>query len=376
MKTELPSEILFSLILPRLPAKYVSRFNCVSKQWNSFLRTPYFSKIHLHHVTNDDHQNHHKFLFFSSSINPKVFHNLDCETPHQEGLPVSRSLPFEVGSAVMMFITSFNGLVCVGINEGGNRYEYSNMIIWNPCTGDYKTLFKPNSREECYQVTVKASGLYYCASEDDYRLLRVTTGLNVYIYSLKSDSWRMLDSMKVLSSISTLTSETWGASTLQNENLYFLTKRVNKYHQLVSYCIIMFDTKTEKFKELPTPSSQDDTTICLNSVLLHKDQLIHLCEIYSFCKVNSTVAELSAKLWRIDGDGDGDWTKVGTYAIPRNFYGYEPLHLMSDGNWATLCRSKCHVYKLDPDRDFEKISHRIDNPPKGKYVETLVSPNR
>ncbi|CAI9285514.1 unnamed protein product [Lactuca saligna] len=88
-----------------------------------------------------------------------------------------------------------------GINEGGNSYEYSNMTIWNPCTGDYKTLFKPNSREECYQVTVKASGLYYCASEDAYRLLRVTTGLNVYIYSLKSDSWRMLDSMKVLNSV-------------------------------------------------------------------------------------------------------------------------------------------------------------------------------
>lgn len=133
MKTELPSEILFSHILPRLPAKYVSRFKCVSKQWNSFLKTPYFSKIHLHHVTND----HHKFLFFSSSINPKVFHNLDCETPDQDGLPVSRSLPFEVGSGVMLFITSFNGLVCVGINEGNNSYEYSNMIIWNPCTGDY-----------------------------------------------------------------------------------------------------------------------------------------------------------------------------------------------------------------------------------------------
>lgn len=198
MKTELPSEILFSHILPRLPAKYVSRFKCVSKQWNSFLRTPYFSKIHLNHVTNDHHQNHHKFLFFSSSINPKVFHNLDCEAPDQDGLPVSRSLPFEVGSTVMMFITSFNGLVCVGINEGNNSYEYSNMIIWNPCTGDYKTLFKPNSREECYEVRVKASGLYYSASDDDYRLLRVTTSLNVYIYLLQSDSWRMLDSMKVL----------------------------------------------------------------------------------------------------------------------------------------------------------------------------------
>ncbi|KAL7599833.1 hypothetical protein Lser_V15G23662 [Lactuca serriola] len=326
MKTELPSEILFSHILPRLPAKYVSRFKCVSKQWNSFLKTPYFSKIHLHHVTND----HHKFLFFSSSINPKVFHNLDCETPDQDGLPVSRSLPFEVGSGVMLFITSFNGLVCVGINEGNN----------NASTCDHKS--------QCLYILVEIRLMENAGFDEGLEL-------NKHPY---------------------FNSQTWGASTLQNENLYFLTKRGNKYGKLVSYSIIKFDTKTEKFKELLTPSSQDDTTICLNSVLLHKDQLIHLCEIYSFCKVNSTEAELSAKLWSTDGDGDGDWTKVGTYAIPRNFYGYEPLHLMSDGNWATLCRSKCHVYKLDPAKDFEKISHRIDNPPKGKYVETLVSPNR
>ncbi|KAI3524210.1 hypothetical protein L1887_02862 [Cichorium endivia] len=373
MTMDLPADILFYNILPRLPAKSASRFRCVSKQWNSVLTTPVFLKMHLHQVTNEHPQNHQKLLLFSAKTKC-AFHSIHCEAL-EDGLTASRFLPFvdnTSSSKYITILTSCNGLVCVGILA--SQSEYSDMILWNPLTGEYKRLSYPHYYKECYKVTGSASELYYSASDDDYKLLRVTKDRHAYIYSLKLNSWRELYSTDDLQRRPNLV---WGASTLQNGKLYFIDEDVIKTRGQLSYSIIRFDTKTEKFTVETTPCFGDDTTMCLNSMLLHKDGKIHLCAIY---KDKST--ELGAKLWMLDGDGDGDWIEVATYdQIPRNFYVLKPLHLMKNGNWLTVCRSGCHVNELDPVRDFKKSSysytaHRIDSRKKGIYFETLESPNR
>ncbi|GJX00331.1 hypothetical protein Tco_0184244 [Tanacetum coccineum] len=46
---------------------------------------------------------------------------------------------------------------------------------------------------ECYNSCESGHGLYYSSCEDDYKLLVLAESGNVYIYSLKSDSWRKLN---------------------------------------------------------------------------------------------------------------------------------------------------------------------------------------
>ncbi|GKB85671.1 hypothetical protein Tco_0957943, partial [Tanacetum coccineum] len=46
---------------------------------------------------------------------------------------------------------------------------------------------------ECYNSCENGHGLYYSSCEDDYKLLVLAESGNVYIYSLKYDSWRKLN---------------------------------------------------------------------------------------------------------------------------------------------------------------------------------------
>ncbi|GKD76155.1 F-box/kelch-repeat protein-like protein [Tanacetum coccineum] len=180
---ELPLDVIFSNILPRLPAKSVLKYLSVSKQWYSFLKSPNFVNMHLNYVINDDHQNHHKLLvLYKYGI--YSFNNRDCET-HKPGVPRRRPLPFEVSSRDVKMKSSCNGLVLIALEEkkSGNR----DLILWNPLTGDYKTL----SKIECYNAKFE---LYYNSSKKDYRILLLTFRKDVCIYSLKSDSWRRINS--------------------------------------------------------------------------------------------------------------------------------------------------------------------------------------
>ncbi|GJR73246.1 F-box/kelch-repeat protein-like protein [Tanacetum coccineum] len=137
MTTEFPQDILFFHILPRLPGNSVLRFKRVSKQWNSFLSTPLFKNMHLQYIPNEDHHTPHKLLILSET-RPFKFRTIDCEAP-EDGLTTSRILPFKVtdDDENVCALTSFRGLVCVGISS---RFlmEYSNLILWNPLTGDHK----------------------------------------------------------------------------------------------------------------------------------------------------------------------------------------------------------------------------------------------
>ncbi|KAI3524507.1 hypothetical protein L1887_03165 [Cichorium endivia] len=373
--TELLPDILFFNILLRLPPKSILRFRYVSKQWHSILTSPEFLNMHLHHVTNDDQQNHHKILVLSKTT-PCKFHTIDCESP-EDGVSVGRPLPFEVSPTNMSVVTSFNGLVCVCITKRSYDDKYSNLILWNPLTGDYKRLPKSNSPKECYEDTPIASGLYYSSYDDDYKLLLVNHDYDAYIYSLKSDSWRKLDTTKYLKRIRYLISESWGPSTVLNEKLYFLRTGNRKSIDRLSYSVIRFDMKTEKFTKIATPSLGVPRKACLNFTLLYNDRKLHLCVIYA--REENSI-KMGAKLWRMDGDGDSDedWTKVVIYKMSGLFCLEKPLHLMRNGNWFTYCLfTGYHVYEMDLARiSYSNIAYNMKIIPQGKYIETLESPNR
>ena len=118
--------------------------------------------------------------------------------------------------------------------------RFMDIILWSPLKGDYKRLSKDDCLVDDFTVPVIVYGLYYSVSDNDYKLLRVTLSNDAYIYSLKSDSWRKIEST------SFCPSTCWNSSYLLNENLYFFTqgKRVSET-DVRPYPIIRFDTKTE-----------------------------------------------------------------------------------------------------------------------------------
>ncbi|KAI3524213.1 hypothetical protein L1887_02865 [Cichorium endivia] len=293
--TVLPPDITFYHILPRLPGKSVARFTRVSKQWHSFIRTHGFHKMHLHHVIND-HQNHQKLLFLPHN-RPWDFQTIDCETP-EDGITVSRPLPFKVrpGQKISI-VASLHGMVCVGLRKRGLIFD---LILWNPVTGDYKTLSKPGSHiNDCHKFHKNKFGLYYSSSEEDYKLVSLTCNLsNVYIYSLKSDSWRKVETP---SWTSDQFSNQKAPSVLLNEKFYFLN-RLSSARK--SYSIVMFDTQIEKLRDIETPHFGNRWTDCVDFMVV-KD-CIHFCVAI----IISTRRYDTIEQWRMDGDGD--WTKVET----------------------------------------------------------------
>ncbi|KAI3524214.1 hypothetical protein L1887_02866 [Cichorium endivia] len=364
--TVLPPDITFYHILPRLPGKSLARFTRVSKQWHSFIRTYGFHKMHLHHVINNDHQNHQKLLFLPHN-RPWDFQTIDCETP-EDGITVKRPLPFKVRSGQeISIVASLHGMVCVGLRKLHNPFgnEYSDLILWNPMTGDYKSLSKAGSDNGCYQNDGNQFGLYYTSSVDDYKLVCLTRHLSsVYIYSLKSDSWRKVETPNWTSDHF---SYHVAPSVLLNEKFYFLN-RLSSARK--SYSIVTFDTQTEKLRDIETPHFGNRWTNCMGFMVV-KD-CIHFCVAF----INSIRQYDTIEQWRMDGDGD--WTKVETSSLKEQLdcSHDEPQHLMRNGNWLMFSRENVYVLNAKKHTKNIRCSIGIAFRPVGKYMETLVSPNQ
>lgn len=260
---------------------------------------------------------------------------------------LSDSLPFKGDN--FSVVASSHGMVCY------HDIRHSDLILWNPVRGDYKTLSKSGSHEECYDYNGGPFGLYYSSSDDDYKLLRVTLYTDVYIYSLKSDSWRKVELEEDFRS--PLIS--WMPSTaLLNEKLYFLQKRVSKEND-IHYSIIRFDTKTEQFTEIATPFSKNFERYSLSFLVLRG--YIHVCE---------NIAKRGVIMWRMDGDGD--WTKVVSL-FP---WCLEPLHLMRNDNWLMRSNKGNHLYQVDMKKHTKtKLCSLPRTTTIVEYKETIVSPN-
>ncbi|KAJ9555470.1 hypothetical protein OSB04_010084 [Centaurea solstitialis] len=242
---ELSPEIVLFHILSKLPAKSLLRFKCVCKQWRSFLTSPLFAKTHLHRVTTIDRRHHHeKVIFFHDK--PPNFQTIDCE---DGSLAKPRCFPF-AGYALLVAFNSVNGL---GI--GINTRELCDIILWNPLTGEYKTLSRPIDTK-CYTMPVMSFELYYTSCDDDYKILTETIDGNVYIYSLKSDSWRRLKSTLR----ECIPYAGAGDHNLLDGKLHF------RGH---GYTIIVLDLKTEKLTKIAVPPAYGHGEFMLMVVRLH-----------------------------------------------------------------------------------------------------------
>ena len=358
----LDDDILLFQILPRMRARSLGRFKCVCKQWRSFLTTPMFTKMHLEHVNN---QNYHKQLVVSTTKPWRYFRTINCETP-EVGLFSNRSLPFKANSNEISIISSLNGLVCVGIDYlQRHSHRYSDIILWNPLTGDHKTLSKDNFDDNCFTIPARGYGFYYSCCDDDYKLLRTTQSGHAYIYSLNSDSWRKVEST------SCRLLEDMNSSCLLNENLYLFGQGKTKM-DVWSDLIIRFDTKAETFTKIAAPSLENVLLRCFSLTVVNG--CIHLC--VSLVGIKSPD---KLELWKMDGDGE--WTKVLSccHRLSKCDF-YQPLHVMKNGNWLVGSIRNGYVYEVDLEMKTTKnVCTPTDGPMDflrgGKFVETIVSLN-
>ncbi|GKB62579.1 putative F-box protein [Tanacetum coccineum] len=392
MKVHVPHDVILNHILPRVPPKSIGRFRCVSKEWHSLLTSKMFENMH-----SDHHQYIIKLLVFSKTETSSFeFTTIDCEAPPSDkGLtPARRPLP-QFGDTTpphdIHILTSFHGLVCLGIQKNKHDFNYSDLILWNPLTNEYKRLSKYNSD---YTNTYSKFRLYYGCCEDDYKLLLVYN--HVYIYSLKSDSWREVDAFQ---NTDMLDHWRWSRGTYLNENLYFLQHHYNKSS------IIRFDTKTERLSEIETPNV-DEISNAYNyfDTIVVKSDCIHVCvkydidisRNYGFGRNIFTCI----KLWKLDEYEN--MKEVLTYQVRLRIVhdipisSLHPFHLMKNGNWLMMRNLwgcyKHIIYEVDlkknkhvkgniyDDDDFEHAEVlRVDDNNDivfEQYIETFLSPNR
>ncbi|KAM7462423.1 hypothetical protein LguiA_030544 [Lonicera macranthoides] len=176
-----------------------------------------------------------KFLVKYSISN--CFYSVDCKETH--GVVVGLNfLPFESPDLIQI-LGSCNGLVCVGVLR---NQEFIELILWNPTTGEHKTLPDVQFSEHDRIQTV---GFGYDSSTDDYKLVRISITSSRYrvdLYSLKTNAWKKI---REVPDHNVVQFERHSGKWAPNGSIYW-----GGCSQLK---IIAFDLKKEEFTELLLP---------------------------------------------------------------------------------------------------------------------------
>ncbi|KAJ8774503.1 hypothetical protein K2173_016949 [Erythroxylum novogranatense] len=192
MNTELPNEIIYTHILPRLPAKSLIRFGCVSKYWNEVIHDPSFDRLRKRthvlitswSVVGDESKIHF--------VSVPVREDATLEPPvHLFSLPIDKHY----------ILQSLNGLLC--IHRANLLYPYLGdkpVYIFNPSTRELVTVPVDGSlRSETSHVSYYF-GFSPCSNEFKVLGLRrcftmefEPTSIYCEIYTLGSGSWRRIN---------------------------------------------------------------------------------------------------------------------------------------------------------------------------------------
>ncbi|XP_021765774.1 F-box protein CPR30-like isoform X2 [Chenopodium quinoa] len=177
-----PVDIIDNGILPRLPAKSLVRFKCVSKKWLALISSDEFILRHLDYVL---YSNSNQLLILTGNDGFLYSFNLDLPKSPAVKLPSFGEQPFVVGSC--------NGLLCI---QSIRPYC---LFLLNPTTGSYRqipTYYPPR------RYTALNFGFGYDSNNDDYKVVRIVdqhprvmgfffpeTERIVRVYSSRANSW-------------------------------------------------------------------------------------------------------------------------------------------------------------------------------------------
>ncbi|CAM8921453.1 unnamed protein product [Rhodiola kirilowii] len=180
---ELPHDVIVD-ILSRLHCKSLVKFRCVSKQWNSLIRSHKFAKLQFSRSIGDTN----RFELIYQEDVPPLLAGVDIDNDAD-------------------LIGECNGLICFLLMKRDQR----SFLLWNPTTReckevrkhdvanlvdvgcmfdfDIKTTSDTNHRPDMY-------GFRYDSSSDGYKIVRFVGDcvvVDVEIYMVGSRTWRKIE---------------------------------------------------------------------------------------------------------------------------------------------------------------------------------------
>ncbi|KAL6569812.1 hypothetical protein OROMI_014326 [Orobanche minor] len=233
--SNVPSELHRDILL-RLPAASLFRFRVVCKAWRRMIDDPSFVKSH----TNNSQRSSHTLLIRTTT---GLLYSLSLDSLNyingQQTVYVNRVknlVRLGVPRLPGFPVASCNGLILL------SHYEINKIwVIWNPLTGDFHEL-PQLGMEFC----LMGSGLGYDFASDDYKVVRIDNvcisrkfSYRTLIYSLKLNSWKMIDDCPCdFSRVS--------QGLFLNGALYWNSCAM----------IVALDLATEKYRQIPLPAEE------------------------------------------------------------------------------------------------------------------------
>lgn len=204
MSAYIPQELLFTEVLIRLPLKSLARFRCVSKSWKAQIDNLQFVKTHYKRTKDSDSAEVRiliggsycgTYKLFSINIHDILSFDLGEVCGRTKEIKISRKLKHGIYELHDFYgcqiIGSCYGLICLGLLSGTAPLA---LTFMNPLTRKKWDL--PWFPRHYPGGTSHHYGFGYNEVTDDYILvvLAENPSKDVMIYSLNSNSWRVLDS--------------------------------------------------------------------------------------------------------------------------------------------------------------------------------------
>lgn len=270
MSAYIPQELLFTEVLIRLPLKSLARFRCVSKSWKAQIDNLQFVKTHYNRTKDSDSAEVRiliggsycgTYKLFSINIHDILSFDLGEVCGRTKEIKISRKLKHGIYELHDFYgcqiIGSCYGLICLGLLSGTAPLALSFM---NPLTRKKWDL--PWFPRHYPGGTSHHYGFGYNEVTDDYILvvLAENPSKDVMIYSLNSNSWRVLDSPFE------------GATAFDDQLRGVFTGRalhwVMRHWDSMEIFVVAFDLQTEQFycMMLPEyPGGSIHWKVCLGS---------------------------------------------------------------------------------------------------------------
>ncbi|AES68758.1 putative F-box domain-containing protein [Medicago truncatula] len=187
----LPSDVIPEIIC-RLPVKFILRFRCVCKSWNSLISDPKFVKKQL--CVSTTRNLHFRNYAYDSRKYILTSYPLDSDFTDITSNFTQSDWPY---AKFYRFIGSCNGIVCLADNE------YTSLVIcWNPSTRKFKEL--PLFEKPTTGLNVMTFGFGYDSSKDNYKVVVVldyqfldedysfVNKTQVMVHTLGTNIWRTI----------------------------------------------------------------------------------------------------------------------------------------------------------------------------------------
>ncbi|XP_074314825.1 F-box protein CPR1-like [Silene latifolia] len=203
----IPNEIITNEILPKLPAKSLVRFKCVSKSFNTLISSPDFINLHLQQSLTSSANR----LLILAKEDSSDLYSFDIDSSDSDttavNIPLPHTLDKWLDDGIVSIIGSFNGLLCVGLKrdiDGTDEYKH---VVINPSTGVFSEVpykYSPVSGDLYYHISF---GFGYDDINKDNKLVRVVENVDRYhyyqgdelynrevmVYSLNENTWKLVE---------------------------------------------------------------------------------------------------------------------------------------------------------------------------------------